>query len=185
MIAVPPEKPGTAMKEERSMADLAPTVPQRRRRWPTVVLVLSLVLNFLGLGVVAGVFLGQGGAPGGRAPDNAGALPYLSALDAEDRAALRAAWRREGPGLSALRTQRRAETAAMVAALRAEPFDRAALEAALAAQTAALAERQALAQRLLVDRLAGMDAASRAAFADRLEAGMRRRAPPPDARRPD
>jgi uncharacterized membrane protein len=151
--------------------------PPRRRRWSTAVLVVSLVLNFLGIGVVAGAWLGQGGALGGRPPSDSGALPYLAALDPQDRAAMRTAWRREGPGLSDLRAQRRAETAALVAALRAEPFDRVALEAALAAQTAALAERQALAQRLLVDRLATMGPAEQAVFADRLEAGARHRMP--------
>jgi uncharacterized membrane protein len=144
---------------------------RRPRRWLGPALFLSVALNLLAVGILAGAVLGQRGDAGGRMPGDAAALSWFAALDAQDRAALRAAWRREGPALQSLRAQRRAETAALAAALRADPFDPAALEAALAAQAAGLAERQALAQRLLVERLAAMDPAGRAAFADRLEAG--------------
>lgn len=151
--------------------------PPPSRRWLMPALIVSLAVNLAGLGVLFGLILGAGTGAGARVPVEPGAMPALAALDSADRAALRAAWRREGPGLRALRAERQAETAALVMALRADPFDRAALEAVLLRQNAALAERQSLAQRLLVDRLAEMDAAGRAAFADRLEAAVRRGPP--------
>lgn len=168
------------MSDPRAANNSSVEPPPRRRRWLGPALFMSLALNLLGLGIVAGAFLGQGGAPGGRLPEASGMPSWFAGLDARDRAALRVAWRREGPGRAALRAQRREQSAALVAAIRAEPFDPAALEVALVRQAAGLAERQALAQRLLVERLTAMDAAGRAAFADRLEAGLQRRSVRPD-----
>ena len=64
----------------------------------------------------------------------------------------------------------RESMAALVAELRAEPFDAGAVAARLAAQRAAFAERFEMGQAALVAHLAAMSRAERAAYADRLEA---------------
>ena len=58
--------------------------------------------------------------------------------------------------------------------MRADPFDPAALKAALAALEARNAERLELGRTLIETRLIEMSPEERAAFADRLEKGLRR-----------
>lgn len=144
------------------------------RRWLWLALGLSLSLNLLVAGVVLGALWSRGAAPERPARIDLAAPPYIAALDAADRAALRAAWRAEGPDLRRLRAERQSERAALAAAVRASPFDAAAVAALLQAQSDRLADRQALSQRLLLERLATMTEAERAAFAERLEAGAPR-----------
>lgn len=150
------------------------------RRWlRRGVLTVSLALNLLVVGVLAGALWQRGGWP----PEAAGrpsAPAYLAALEPADRAALREGWRAQGPDMRRLRAERRNDMAALVASLRAEPFDPASLEAALAAQASRLAERQALSRALLAERVAAMTPAERAAYADRLQAA----AEAPPMRRP-
>jgi hypothetical protein len=69
----------------------------------------------------------------------------------------------------------RAELAALLATLRAEPFDPAATETALGAIARRTTDRLDLGSELLADRILAMTAAERLAFADRLERGLKRR----------
>ena len=62
-----------------------------------------------------------------------------------------------------------AEFAALVAALRADPFDPTALDTALAAIAARNQSLLDTGRELVAERLKALDAAGRAAFADRLE----------------
>ena len=108
----------------------------------------------------------DGPPPGGR---DFGLGPLSEALSREDRKALRAIFVERHHDLRGSRREMRAEFDALVAALRAEPFDPAALDAALAAIAA---RNQALldtGRELVAERLKAMDGAGRAAFADRLE----------------
>lgn len=137
-----------------------------------ITLALSLAVNLAVAGMVAGAFLRGGPMQGGVREIGFG--PLTEALDPRDRDALRGAFLDRGPDLRAMRNAMRADTAALVAALRAEPFDQAVFLEALAAQSRRLTERAELGQALMAERVAAMSPAERAAFADRIEAGQRR-----------
>ncbi len=137
-----------------------------------VVLVVSLALNLAVAGVAAGWWLRHGGGGHGHHParlDMVGG-PLSRALSEADRReigrGIRDAMRAHGAG----RAELRESMAALVAELRAEPFDAGAVAARLAAQRAAFAERFEMGQAALVAHLAAMSGTERAAYADRLEA---------------
>jgi hypothetical protein len=67
----------------------------------------------------------------------------------------------------------KAEFETLLAALRASPFDPAALQSALAAVEARTAGRLELGRELIENRIAQMSDTDRLAFAERLEAGLR------------
>jgi len=148
-----------------------PEPPARTRapRWMRIVLVISLALNLAVLGMVAGLAL--------RAPSRGamelgardlGYAPFVFALDRDQRRALGQELRR-APGLRADRDERRALYLDILAALRAEPYDPAALEQALLAQRQAISRRQVAGAQALMARIDAMPSAERAAYADRLE----------------
>lgn len=176
MAPRPPTRPEPSGPE----AAPAATAP-RPRRLLAVALFVSLALNLLVAGVVAGALWGRGdGAALRPVRVDIGLGPYTRALSDVDRAALRAAWRAQGPDLAGLHAARRADRAALLEALRAQPFDPLAVEAVFAGQRDRQAEHQHLARRLLVERIAAMSPEARAAYADRLAEAPRR----DDRRRP-
>jgi uncharacterized membrane protein len=101
--------------------------------------------------------------------------PVAAALSEDDRAALRRALAQRAPDLRAARAAWRQDMAAMAAVLRAERFDPAALRAALDGGSERVERLIGLSRDLLVEHVAAMDPARRAAFADRLEAAAQRR----------
>ena len=137
-----------------------------------IVLVLSLALNLLIVGVVAGAVLGnrKGGGPVLR---DMGLGPFVQAMPREDRRAMAAALVREaGP----FRENRRAlgrEIAAMLAVLRSDPLDEAALRSAIDRQRGRISERLALGSDIFVAQIATMSAAERLSYADALEKALR------------
>lgn len=131
-----------------------------------IALAVSLALNLGIAGMVGGVMLRDGPPHRGR---DFGLGPLSEALSREDRKAMRDAFVERHPDIRGDRRAMRAEFDALVAALRAEPFDPAALDEALAAIAA---RNQALldtGRELVAERLKAMDAEGRAAFAERLE----------------
>ncbi|NKX43704.1 periplasmic heavy metal sensor [Roseicyclus persicicus] len=147
--------------------------PARSGRGVRIALALSLALNLLILGLVAGAVLAVG-PRGGDDPRlrTLGLGPFALALSREDQEAVRGRIDRD-----ALRTERRALGASLLQlrqALLAEPFDRAAAEAALARSRAAAEALQGQGHAALLDQIGTMDAAERAALADRLERALRR-----------
>ncbi|MDM7969515.1 MAG: periplasmic heavy metal sensor [Paracoccaceae bacterium] len=140
------------------------------RGWIKGLLFVSLALNVAVAGLAIGAVLRHGDMSDHRRSkaDQFGG-PYTSALTREDR---RAIWRemrslhREG---RPSRAEIRAEFEAVVAALRAEPYDAAQVRAIVGRQFEAGMARQHMGQALLLDRIDGMSAAERAAFADRLD----------------
>lgn len=153
-------------------APATPPGPPGASRGLKIALALSLALNLAVAGMVAGALLHGGPMQGGVREIGFG--PLTEALEPRDRDALRGAFLDRGPDLRAMRNAMRADTAALVAALRAEPFDQGAFLEALAAQSRRLTERAELGQALMAERVAAMTPAERAAFADRIEAGQRR-----------
>ncbi|MCZ0811774.1 MAG: periplasmic heavy metal sensor [Pseudomonadota bacterium] len=142
------------------------------RRWMRVALVVSLALNLLVAGVVVGALFSAGWRHMGHMPHISGAAgPMTHALAEPDRKAIaqqmRQAYREGRPG----RAAQSAAFESLIEDLRAERFDRSAIEAHLAGIRSMISERVELGQGLLLDRLSAMDPAARRAYADRLEAG--------------
>ncbi len=137
-----------------------------------IALAVSVALNLLILGLVAGAVLRDGG-PRGRMMGDLEFGPFTEALSPRDRDALRRDFVTRMPDLMDMRRQMRDDFDGVLAALRAEPFDAAALRAAMAGQSSRMAERLALGQELLLGRVGAMTPAARAAFADRLEERLR------------
>lgn len=139
-----------------------------------IALALSLALNLAVAGVVIGAWASADGPRRGM-PRDLSFGPFSEALSPQDRRALRKAFAERAPDLRAARQAARAEFDTLLAALRAQPFDPAALSTALAAIADRNATRLDLGRELIEARLAAMDAADRLAFADRLQAVLRRR----------
>ena len=83
------------------------------------------------------------------------------------------------PDLREARRLMRADADTLLAALRADPFDPAALDAAMATMRGRLEAQLALGGEALRGLLLGMEPAERLAFADRLEKSLRREAARP------
>lgn len=148
--------------------------PRRVAVWVKGVLAVSLAVNLLIVGLVAGFFLstGPGGDDRSRALTTLGLGPFAVALTREDREALLARIDRE-----AQRGARREIGGAMRdlgAILRSEPFDRDAASAVLR-QTRGAAERlQAQGHDALLDQLQAMTPEARRALSERLQRTLRR-----------
>lgn len=147
----------------------------RPRHWPRVLLAVSLFFNLLVIGAIAGAHL-RDGRDAGRTPpvDRAamhgtGLVPFFEAMPREARGQIGTALRARGEAARPDRAALEAEFATILAALRAEPFERAALEAVMTAQQARVSARVEAGRGALLDVLAGMSQAERAAFADRME----------------
>jgi uncharacterized membrane protein len=98
--------------------------------------------------------------------------PLTFALSHDDRKEIGKALRQQYRQGRPTRAQIQEEYQQAITALRADPYDRAGLEAVFAAQLAGATERVAIGQRLLLERIAQMSSDERRAFADRLEEGL-------------
>lgn len=152
---------------EHSLNPVSPS-PSSSPRWMRLALIVSLAVNLAVAGLVGGTFLAHRGdrAQGRDGPDiSIGALPQ--ALGREDRQALRAV-------VLAHRKERRAAAAedvkALSAALRADPFNQASVEAVFDRQVARMSDGLRRGQQIMAQRFAAMTPAERRAVADRLEA---------------
>lgn len=146
------------------MSDRSRTFP-----WGRLVLGLSLALNLVIIGIVAGAFwrFGKDHDHAARRGAGAFAAPYVLALPRDDRHALREALQAQGP--NDRRAARRASYEAVLAALRAEPFDSDALAAALKRQREAAIAGQLAAETAWLRQIETMDRETRADYADRVE----------------
>ncbi|MFN3209641.1 MAG: periplasmic heavy metal sensor [Roseovarius sp.] len=142
-------------------------------RWMKILLVVSLALNLLVLGLMAGFAIKGGPKWRGGPPGGMGAMHR--ALAEEDREMLKRRmtemFRAQPDGREAFRQ----EMAAIVALLRADRFDAAAASETMARVRGVFDDRIGSAQALLIDHWAQMPAEARAAYADRLEAELKRR----------
>ena len=141
-------------------------------RWMRILLVASLSVNLLVLGILAGSALMGGGRWHG--PDHHTG-PMARALSDEDRRILRERMRtarNEGQGGG--HKAHRAALEQLLNQLRATPYDSAAVETQLRAVRGHFMDRMERGQTLLAARFAEMSPAERAAYADRLEAGLRK-----------
>lgn len=138
-----------------------------------IALGVSVALNLLVAGLVAGAVLRDGG-PRDRMLRDLDFGPFTEALSDSDRDALRRDFVARSGGFREMRAQMRADFDALLRVLRVEPFDVEAVRSLLEGQQARVQERLVLGQDLLLERLAAMSPEARAEFADRLERRLRR-----------
>ena len=142
---------------------------ERRSRvplWLRITLALSLAANLAVVGLIAGAALSRGGPPFGAGPPGAGPFALVRALPLDERRALIRDLR-EGRGRPD-RAERRQRINALIDLIRAEPFDRDAVQAMLSDQRDRAAVETGRVEDAVLDRLSAMDPAARAAFAERL-----------------
>ncbi len=149
----------------------SPVVP-RASRGLKIALILSVALNLAIAGLVLGAWLGDGPRKG--MPRELSFGPFSDALSDKDRRALRKGLQDRAGEFRTSREGSRAEFETLLSTLRADPFDPAAMTAALVAIETRNAERLELGRSLIETRLVEMSTAERQAFADRLEKGLRR-----------
>lgn len=150
-----------------------------------IALIVSLALNLLVVGVVGGAML-SGDRWHHRGPPRVEAIggPLTRALAPEDRRVLAREMRAAHRDRNWSRDRLREEFTGLVADLKATPFDPQAVEARLTRIQQAFRERIDSGQALLVARLAGMDDAERAAYAERFQEEMQRQQRHGDGVRP-
>lgn len=165
------------------MSEIEPTrTAPRCPTWVKLVLALSLAANLLIVGIVLGAIAGtRRGEDGARLfpAREVGATPYIMALDRGDRMALLRDMREGAAGLRQNRDALRSGLEQLLASLRAESFDPAAVRLILSEQRGNALRRQDLGEAALLARLEAMSVGERRDYADRLEASLRR------IRRPD
>lgn len=148
----------------------------RAPRWMKLALALSLGANLLVASLVVGqMWRGASGPEREMRRSAALALgPLGRALAPQDRRAIAQALRADKAGMQSARREIEAGQGALLQALRADPFERAALAQRLAAQSAQTEALLVRGRAALLDRLEAMSPAERQAFADRFEAGLHR-----------
>lgn len=149
------------------------------RRWSRWVLVASLALNLIFIGLMAGAVYRHAGGPGAR--EHAGGpgarsygSPYVRALPREVRRAMFRDLRRSDSGMPS-RSERRVLYDRVLAALRTEPFDAAAVEAVLREQGRVALELQTAAEGAWLAEVSAMSPQERAVYADRVAEELTRR----------
>jgi len=155
---------------------MAAEAQKKTGRWIKIALAVSLALNLLVVGVVAGAAL-SGGKWRDHAPHRLAPVggPLTRALTEEDRHAIGRAMREARRGDRSRRRDHRAAFDALLVDLRAVPFDRSETEARLEEISTLVQQRLALGQGLLLDQLENMSDAERAAYADRLQEVRKKR----------
>ena len=158
------------------MTDQTPGPAPRRRRWIGPLLFVSLALNLLVVGAIAGMILTGGPDKRGRSDGPARSLlgaPFVRALEPADRLALGQEMLSNRDQLRENRADLRRRVEALIATLRQETFDRQAVSALLAEQRDLAVTRQEYGEVLLLNRLEGMSLDERRAYADRLGESFR------------
>lgn len=158
--------------QTQTSGDQTPVRPTRSGRGLRWALGISLALNLAVVGMVAGAMLRDGPGMRGAMVRDLGFGPFTEALSREDRRALRQALFERAPEIRQARQQRQEDLQALVAILWAEPFDAAALAAAMAEQEARMVGQLRLGQTVLQERIAAMTPEARRGFAERLEDGL-------------
>ncbi|WP_151717218.1 periplasmic heavy metal sensor [Gemmobacter serpentinus] len=156
----------------RDVTATKPSGPRGAKFWKRAFLA-SLAVNLLVLGVIGGALLKGPPEPRDKTRD-AGFGPFAGALDEADRKELRRDFIERSNGGAAFRAGMRADMEAVLQALRAEPFDPATLDAAMAQQGSRFSDQMALGRTLLRDRIVAMTPEARLRFAERLEDSLKR-----------
>ena len=138
-----------------------------------IALAVSVALNLAVAGLVGGMVLHGGpGQHGDMMVRDMGFGPFDEALLPQDRDQLRSVIRQHFGDIRLARQQMQADGLAIVAAMKAAPFDAAVLTAALDAQAEHLGARLEFGSGVVRDYLLTLSDEARTAFADRLEQRM-------------
>jgi len=162
--------------------DDTPKPKKKPRRWLIPAFLVSLALNLLIAGVVGGWMLSPRGwhRPGptdlGDAQGLVGSAFVRALPDAQRRQLLKDIFHDRGQ-LRQNRDSLRQQFETLLTAIRADPFDPAAIEALLEDQRQTAGHRQKIGESLILKRLSEMTPQERSAYADRLEATLRRLKP--------
>lgn len=144
------------------------------RGWVKALLVVSLAVNLGIAGLVAGAWAGgwweRDHSSGGRRDSGLG--PLATAMRGEDWRAMRPAWMSRNPDMKRGHEQLRADYDPLLAALRAEPFDAPAMQAALATISQSNSHRLISASEVIGAYLMTLSDADRDAYARRLEKAL-------------
>lgn len=161
---------------DRNAATPGGDMPEvKRKRWPTVLLAASLTLNLLVAGVVVGAQFRdlrdfRGAPPPNRqALRDTGLAPFFDAMPREMRGRMSQMMRGQNGAMGPDRPVLAQEMRAMIAALKADPYDPDVLAALMQAQQQRAATRAETGRDLLVGQIASMSTQERAEFADELE----------------
>lgn len=153
------------------MTETGPVAPKPRAPlWWRVLVGLSLTLNLLVIGLVVGVVLSRKPADD-RRPflPAAGVAPMVRLMPPDHRDAVWSDLRKLGAAEGITRAEREAERIAVQRLIAAEPFDAAALVAALDARQTQEDGFARAGHRVLAERLEEMPQEARAEYAERLE----------------
>lgn len=148
--------------------------------WTRAILIGSLLLNLVLIGAIAGAGFSHREARDirdRRLGGDTGVALLFEALPPDERRALRRAVMSDLREGGAIRQEVVADTRAMLAAIRSEPFDRSALEPVLERQRQRVTRLFEVGWGQMIDALERMSPAERAAYADALEQAIRRRGP--------
>ncbi len=150
--------------------------PKSSRLWVRILLVVSLALNLLVIGAVAGFAIKGGPLKHGGPPHVAvgGVGPLTQALTREDRRAIGREMRRKAQESGWDRRAHRQALERMVVLLEATPFDAEAFDADLNTIMDGMRGRISDARGALVNRLSDMSDEDRAAYAERIRDKMDR-----------
>lgn len=150
--------------------------PNKRRRWLTPLLFVSLAANLLVIGIVVGWFASNDGPRGSEWRTVRGLIgePFIRSLPKEHRRALIREALSDDMRIHESREDLRQRFEAFLAALRDDPFDAQTARALLHEQRKAALDRQDMGEDLLLKRLESMTAAERRAYADALERALKR-----------
>lgn len=159
------------MPMDDPMTEMSPLPQPVAPRYLRIALVLSLSVNLLVAGLVAGAVLRGGQSP--EAVRDLGFGPFAAALSEDDRKALRQAYMLRAVQGGDTRRAMAGNMQALVAALRADPFNPEAARDLMQQASDRLAKRIDLGMSLLFDLIAGMPEAARLDFADRLATELR------------
>ncbi len=147
-----------------------------KRKWVKAVFALSLTMNLLVIGLVAGARFGEWREHGfdPRGPERGmirelGFGPLAAALPPKDRRAIGNAFRKEHGNFRDNRAAFKRDLDTMFAILQTEPFDAAALASVMQGQRQRVFEIGETLQRLVIERISLMSPEERSRLADDLK----------------
>ena len=153
----------------------------RTAGWVKALLFVSLALNLVIVGIVAGSVIGRDGGKGGDRQGRIGALrdlgplPFVMAFDKDQRQALASEMRDKTQGNRASRADLRQKVESVLESLRSDSFDPEVVRGSIEQLRAQTQTRQTVGLDLYVDTLAKMTVEERRAYADRLDKLLQRR----------
>ncbi len=150
------------------MTDAAKQPSKMSRGW-RIVLIASLGVNL----AVAGLFAGAAFRHGGHERASGHSDPMVRALDKDARRDIGREIRKHRENGKDMRGKFTAAFAEVLAVLRADEFDAAAMRTALERKSAVLRKSRDVGETALIAHLEGLSKAEREMFADRLEAALK------------